>query len=72
MRAAGTPATNGGTATATARHGPRSCSAPAPGTRIHAYPAAQFGGAVAASPATTVVVGPRAVTGYANHTGAAR
>jgi outer membrane protein assembly factor BamB len=42
------------------------------GHRIRAYPAAQFGGAVAASPATTVVVGPRAVTSYANHTGAPR
>ena len=42
------------------------------GHRIRAYPAAQFGGAVAASPATTVVVGPRAVTSYANHTGAVR
>ena len=42
------------------------------GHRIRAYPAAQFGGAVAASPATTVVVGPRAVISYANHTGAVR
>jgi hypothetical protein len=42
------------------------------GRKIRAYPAAQFGGAVAASPATTVVVGPRAVTSYANHTGAVR
>jgi hypothetical protein len=42
------------------------------GHRIRAYPAAQFGGAVAASPATTVIVGPRGVTSYANHTGAVR
>ena len=42
------------------------------GHKIRAYPAAQFGGTVAASPATTVVVGPRAVTSYANHTGAVR
>ena len=42
------------------------------GHKIRAYPAAQFGGAVAASPATTVVVGARAVTSYANHTGAVR
>lgn len=44
----------------------------ATGHRIRAYPAAQFGGAVAASPATTVVVGPHAVTSYANRTGAVR
>ncbi len=42
------------------------------GRRVRAYPAAEFGGAVAASPATTVVVGPRAVTSYANRTGAVR
>jgi hypothetical protein len=42
------------------------------GHRIRAYPAAQFGGAVAASAGTTVVVGPHAVTSYANHTGAVR
>ena len=42
------------------------------GKRVRAYPAAEFGGAVAASPATTVVVGPRAVTSYANRTGAVR
>jgi hypothetical protein len=40
--------------------------------RVRAYPAARFGGAVAASPGTTVVVGPHAVTSYANHTGAVR
>jgi len=44
----------------------------ATGHRVRAYPAAQFGGAVAASPATTVLVGPRAVTSYDNRTGAAR
>jgi PQQ-like domain len=42
------------------------------GHRVRAYPAAQFGGAVAASPSTTVVVGPHAVTSYANRTGAVR
>jgi hypothetical protein len=42
------------------------------GHQVRAYPAAQFGGAVAASQGTTVVVGPRAVTSYANRTGAVR
>jgi outer membrane protein assembly factor BamB len=42
------------------------------GRRVRAYPAAQFGGAVAASPAATVVVGPHALTSYANRTGAVR
>jgi len=42
------------------------------GHQIRAYPAAQFGGAVAASPDTTVLVGPHAVTSYANRTGAVR
>jgi len=42
------------------------------GHQVRAYPAAQFGGAVAATPSTTVVVGPRAVTSYANRTGAVR
>ena len=42
------------------------------GHQVRAYPAAPFGGAVAASPGTTVIVGPRAVTSYANHTGAVR
>jgi hypothetical protein len=41
----------------------------ATGRRIRAYPAAPFGGAVAASTATTVVAGAHAVTGYANRTG---
>jgi len=42
------------------------------GHQVRAYPAARFGGAVAASPGTTVVVGPHAVTSYANRTGAVR
>src|SRR5262249_56885536 len=42
------------------------------GRQVRAYPAAQFGGAVAASPDTTVLVGPHAVTSYANRTGAVR
>ena len=70
--APGTPATSGGSA---AGNGPPRTEVvlrASTGHRIHAYPAAQFGGAVAASPATTVVVGPRAVTSYANHTGAVR
>lgn len=69
---AGAPATNGGTA---AGNGPPRAEVvlrASTGHRIRAYPAAQFGGAVAASPGTTVVVGPRAVTSYANHTGAVR
>ena len=70
--AGGTPATSGG---APVYHGPpRSEVVLRAGTghKIRAYPAAQFGGAVAASAATTVVVGPRAVTSYANHTGTVR
>jgi outer membrane protein assembly factor BamB len=43
--------------------------AAATGHRLHSYPAAPFGGALAAGPNTTVVVGPRAVTGYRNSTG---
>jgi len=75
--AAGAPAASG----APASSGPAAGNRPpraeivlraSTGHRIRAYPAAQFGGAVAASPATTVVVGPRAVTSYANHTGAVR
>src|SRR5262249_53106385 len=42
------------------------------GRRSRASPAAKFGGAVAASPDTTVLVGPHAVTSYANRTGAVR
>jgi hypothetical protein len=40
------------------------------GRQIRAYPSTAFGGAVAADPRHTVVVGPGAVTGYANATGA--
>ncbi len=39
------------------------------GRWLRAYPAAAFGGAVAASPGETVIVGVRAVTGYSNRTG---
>jgi outer membrane protein assembly factor BamB len=39
------------------------------GQRMRAYPAAPFGGAVAAGPATTVIVGAHAVTCYLNRTG---
>jgi hypothetical protein len=42
------------------------------GTRIRAYPAAEFGGAVAASSAATVIVGSKSVTSYANKTGKVR
>ena len=42
------------------------------GTEVRHYPAAVFGGAVAASAATTVVIGPAAVTSYANATGRVR
>jgi hypothetical protein len=71
-QAAGTPATGG---SAAVYHGPPRSEVvlrASSGHKIRAYPAAQFGGAVAASPATTVVVGPRAVTSYANHTGTVR
>ena len=44
--------------------------AAATGRRIRAYPAAPFGGAVAADAVTTVIVGAHAVTRYANRTGA--
>ena len=44
--------------------------AEATGRRIRAYPAAPFGGAVAADALATVVVGAHAVTRYANRTGA--
>src|SRR6266566_485129 len=46
--------------------------AAATGRRVRAYPAAPFGGAVAADAAATVIVGPHAVTRYANRTGAER
>lgn len=39
------------------------------GRQIRAYPAAAYGGAIAASGSSTVVVGPAAVTAYANSTG---
>ena len=41
----------------------------ATGQLVRAYPAAQFGGAVAASGARTVIVGQHSVTSYANGTG---
>lgn len=44
----------------------------ATGAELRRYPAALFGGAVAASPATTVVIGPDAVTSYDNATGRVR
>jgi hypothetical protein len=44
----------------------------ATGTEVRRYPAAVFGGAVAASAATTVVIGPAAVTSYSNATGHVR
>jgi hypothetical protein len=75
---AGTPASSGGTSassgTAAGNGPPRSeiVLRATTGHKIRAYPAAQFGGAVAASATTTVVVGTRAVTSYANHTGAVR
>ena len=63
-----TPATSGAAA---AYHGPpvEVVLRASTGRKIRVYPAAQFGGAVAASTATTVVVGHHAVTSYANHTG---
>lgn len=42
---------------------------PATGRRLRAYPAASFGGAVAADAAHTVVVGPQAVISYDNDNG---
>jgi hypothetical protein len=44
----------------------------ATGKELRHYPAAVFGGAVAASAVTTVVIGPAAVTSYANATGRVR
>jgi len=46
--------------------------AAATGRRISAYPAAPFGGAVAADASATVIVGAHAVTRYANRTGDVR
>ncbi len=42
------------------------------GREVRRYAAGPFGGAVAASPRTTVIVGATAVTGYDNRTGAVR
>ena len=42
------------------------------GAELRSYPAALFGGTVSASAATTVVIGPAAVTSYANATGRVR
>lgn len=42
------------------------------GRQLRRYPAAVFGGAVAASKSTTVIVGSTAVTGYSNATGGVR
>jgi hypothetical protein len=42
------------------------------GAELRRYPAAEFGGAVSASEATTVIVGPGTVTSYANATGRVR
>jgi outer membrane protein assembly factor BamB len=39
------------------------------GRRLGVHPAAAFGGAVAAGPGATVILGGRAVTSYSNHTG---
>ena len=41
----------------------------ATGRQVRVYPAAQFGGAVAASGTRTVIVSQHSVTSYANHTG---
>ena len=42
------------------------------GSRVRAYPAAEYGGAVAASSAATVIVGTAGVTSYDNRTGRIR
>jgi PQQ-like domain len=42
------------------------------GASVRSYPAAEFGGAVAASSAATVIVGSKSVTSYANRTGKVR
>ena len=44
----------------------------ATGAELRRYPAAVFGGAVTASKATTVIIGPAAVTSYDNATGRVR
>jgi hypothetical protein len=41
----------------------------ATGTLVRVYPAAVYGGAIAAGPASTVIVGAKAVTDYSNATG---
>jgi len=41
----------------------------ATGLRVRTYPAAMYGGAVAADPAATVIVGTQAVTSYSNFSG---
>ncbi|HYB85968.1 MAG TPA: PQQ-binding-like beta-propeller repeat protein [Streptosporangiaceae bacterium] len=62
------PSAAGGAASRAARK--EVVLAAATGRRIRAYPAALFGGAVAADAAATVIVGAHAVTSYANRTGA--
>ena len=52
--------------------GPRSCSSASTGASVRSYPAAEYGGAVAASSAATVIVGSKSVTSYANRTGRVR
>jgi hypothetical protein len=66
------PATGGGPVTASGPPRREVVLRASTGHQVRAYPAAQFGGAVAAGPSTTVVVGPHAVTSYANRTGAVR
>jgi hypothetical protein len=67
-----TPATGGGPGTAGGPPRREVVLRASTGRQVRAYPAAQFGGAVAASAGTTVIVGPHAVTSYANRTGAVR
>jgi len=69
---AGTPATGGEGAASGGPPRREVVLRASTGRQVRAYPAAQFGGAVAASPDTTVLVGPHAVTSYANRTGAVR
>ena len=67
-----------GVVTAGVTYGPGAASraevvfASSTGRQIRWYPAAPFGGAVAASARATVIVGATAVTGYDNRTGAVR